>query len=462
MKSFLQTTLCLWGILGFCQFMTAQTTVTFDYTGAAQTWVVPAGVTSVEVVAKGAKGGDSNNSFYTNNAGGNGGTVTATLAVTPGTTLNIYVGQQGQAGSAAATFNGSTNFNGGGLVAGYIFDGTGDGGGGGATDIRIGGTALENRIIVAGGGGGGASGNLSSTGGAGGDIVAGDGSPNDNFGEYGGGYGGTSSAGGNGGTGNPASGSDGNAGTLGTGANNVGVFGGGGGGGYYGGGSGGDLGGQGGGGGGGSSYTDATYCTNVVHTQGDNAGHGVLTITYTAPILKVEWVDFTGKNTEGGNLLTWQTANEVNNKGFEVERRQSTDGSWETLGFVAAKGKSATYQFIDNQTSERFETSPTLVNYYRLRQIDNDGKETLSKVISITNKGNNKLKAYPSVTNHFLIIETNATEDIQVINLLGQQVINLPRSGKFETAPTLMDVSALPHGTYILKVGGEQVKFVKQ
>ncbi|MBL7816725.1 MAG: T9SS type A sorting domain-containing protein [Saprospiraceae bacterium] len=184
------------------------------------------------------------------------------------------------------------------------------------------------------------------------------------------------------------------------------------------------------------------------------------------PALSAELVDFIGKYTEGGNLLTWTTANEVNNKGFQVERL-TVNGEWSTLGFVAAKDKSATYQFIDNQTSVRFQTSPTL-NYYRLRQIDNDGTETLSKVISIQapfgGRGH-KLAVYPNPVSNTLTIETETTGDYQIINLLGQQV----KSGKapFVSKDSFgggwgLDVSALPQGSYFLKIGAEQVKFVKQ
>ena len=49
----------------------------------------------------------------------------------------------------------------------------------------------------------------------------------------------------------------------------------------------------------------------------------------TNHILPLELLDFTGKNTEEGNLLTWTTANEVNNKGFQVERRTG-DSQWAT------------------------------------------------------------------------------------------------------------------------------------
>ena len=168
-------------------------------------------------------------------------------------------------------------------------------------------------------------------------------------------------------------------------------------------------------------------------------------------VLPIELLDFTGKNTASGNLLTWTTANEVNNKGFQVERRQVTGDSWDILGFKTANNKSSTYGFTDN--------SPLNTSYYRLRQLDNDGKETLSKVISVANKSNNKLKVYPNPVSNTLTVERNAvpldTDDFQIYNLLGQQVLN----GK---AVQRINVSALPQGTYFLKVGVEQVKFIKQ
>ncbi len=154
------------------------------------------------------------------------------------------------------------------------------------------------------------------------------------------------------------------------------------------------------------------------------------------------------------NLLTWQTANEVNNKAFQVERSpQPPKGAfetWESIGFLNAKGKAATYDFTDN--------TPLSTSYYRLRQIDNDGKETLSKVVSVQNVpfgGKGGLKVYPSVTSHFLTVETSAKGNYQIINLLGQHIsqgVIIPQ----------VDVSLLPIGTYILKVGDEQATFVKQ
>ena len=184
----------------------------------------------------------------------------------------------------------------------------------------------------------------------------------------------------------------------------------------------------------------------------------IQSLTVCSSVLPIELQDFTATPSVKGNLLSWQTANETNNKGFEVERSpqppKGASEKWETLGFVAAKGKAAKYDFLDAAPPLGAEGA-----YYRLRQIDNDGKETLSKVVSVINKGTDKLKAYPSVTNHYLTIDTKSDSDFQVINLLGQVVMigQKPLSESWQ-----LDVSALPKGTYILKVGVEQTKFVKQ
>ena len=118
----------------------SQTTVNFNYTGSAQNWTVPPCVTSITVVARGAKGGGNN--------GGNGAIVTATLAVTPGQVLQINVGGMGTCG------NNSQGWNGGGTGRAANTSANGSCGGGGATDIRVTPYGLGNRMMVAAGGGG--------------------------------------------------------------------------------------------------------------------------------------------------------------------------------------------------------------------------------------------------------------------------------------------------------------------
>lgn len=277
-------------------------TVTYDTPGTYD-WVVPADVASATFGVYGARGGASGSSI-----GGAGGGVVATLALTPGETLQIKVG--GAGADAPVVVGGQ---NGGGLAGSETCVGSSascrGGGGGGASDVRRGGTALSDRVLV-GGAGGGAGGRSTDAcsgacaspreggnGGAGGGLVAG-------MGLWGGGSdavpagGGCSGGGGdqfeggargdngggalscNGPSGNVTSGASGLGGNGGDSAGGGGS-GGGGGGGYYGGGGGsGGFSNSGGGGGGGGSNFATPAATGVTMSQGSNIGEGLVTITY--------------------------------------------------------------------------------------------------------------------------------------------------------------------------------------
>jgi hypothetical protein len=118
------------------------------------TRTVPTGVSKVLVNATGAQGGGTPQS---GGSGGLGGWVQASLSVTAGQTLYVFVGGDTVVGA---------RYNGGG--AGGSFGG---GGGGGATDIRTISSDLKSRLIIAGGGGGGNSGYSSDKGGNGGTVT---------------------------------------------------------------------------------------------------------------------------------------------------------------------------------------------------------------------------------------------------------------------------------------------------
>lgn len=252
--------------LSFSQFFSQ--TAQFNFTGSVQTWTVPPCVTNINVVVAGAKGGGNN--------GGNGARITANLSVTPGQTLNIYVGGQG------SCVNNSGGWNGGGTgwasnPANVNYNSCG---GGGASDIRIGGTALGNRVIVAGGGGGKGGGSNVTAGG-----TAGCNNGNQGGNTFGaGGGGGTQVSGGAGGApwaGTPPGGSAGTLGNGGQGGFWQTASGGGGGGGYYGGGGGGNdgccTGANGGGGGGAGSSLVPVGGTCLA---ANNSGNGYVTITW--------------------------------------------------------------------------------------------------------------------------------------------------------------------------------------
>ena len=232
---------------------------TFDYTGAVQTYVVPPGVTTLQVDAVGASGGTSDNDAGSCIIGGWGGSASGVLTVTPGETLYIYVGGEGFHGNVGG-------WNGGGDACANVSTCAK---GGGASDIRQGGTDFADRVIVAGGGGGAEWSGCSGSAGDGGGLDGEGGAHPSPGGRNGGG--GTQIAGGAAGIG----GYSGFVGTFGEGGNSgshpAGHSGSGGGGWYGGGGSAED-----GHAGGGSSYIAGL--TDAVTTAGVNEGDGQITI----------------------------------------------------------------------------------------------------------------------------------------------------------------------------------------
>jgi hypothetical protein len=225
------------------------TTVNFSYTGSDQYWTAPAGVTSITVTLNGAGGGNSYGS-----SGGAGGLVSGTLAVMPGYTYTIIVGQGGGSGYYQ-TYGGG----GGSGVYGYGSQG------GGRSAIAYGGTDL----VTAGAGGGGA---YYTNGGAGGGTDGASGNGATGGGQYSGGYPSTSYGGFE---------FDGNYGGQYYGGNGGYYYGSGGGSGWYGGGGGGYYDQS---GGGGSSYVGSLTGT-VVNTQGAGAAsatNGSITIVFTS------------------------------------------------------------------------------------------------------------------------------------------------------------------------------------
>lgn len=279
-----------------CASTTSWAQTTFNFTGAVQNYIVPPGVTSIQIEAWGGQGQALTIEDFVGSTGGLGGYAVGELAVTPGQSLDIYVGGAGNDGVAG--------FNGGGL-GGFGTPSTNSGGfagsGGGASDARVGAGALADRIIVAGGGGGGGRDYVNGTclpcgeggnGGDGGGLIGIDGSDPDGgsnaLGSFvnpgAGGEGGTQAAGGLGGDG--VSGIDGNPGALGIGG--IGIDGlqsvasGGGGGGYYGGGAGagadGGSGPGGGGGAGGSSYIGGVTAGSTIASENTGDGRVVITV----------------------------------------------------------------------------------------------------------------------------------------------------------------------------------------
>ncbi len=120
------------------------------------------------------------------------------------------------------------------------------------------------------------------------------------------------------------------------------------------------------------------------HNDGILTGSSGGTLPTWAPIavtLPVELISFTATTGEKAVTLRWNTASEVNNFGFDVEKccKFSTGGEqWQKIGFVEGHGSTnapQAYSFVDNNTAG---------DAYRLKQIDRDGKFEYSNVVKVS------------------------------------------------------------------------------
>jgi Secretion system C-terminal sorting domain len=171
-------------------------------------------------------------------------------------------------------------------------------------------------------------------------------------------------------------------------------------------------------------------------------------VSSASAVLSVELTHFTAKAQATNNFLSWSTATERNNASFNIQR-SANGADFTTIGAVKGNGTKSTisdYVFTDNVPLNG-------INYYRLQQLDVDGKATLSKNVAVVN-GSNKtglLKLYPSVSDAVLTVETitEGAATMTVTDLTGRVVLTKTINATGFAATTL-DISNLSNGLYLL------------
>ncbi len=176
---------------------------------------------------------------------------------------------------------------------------------------------------------------------------------------------------------------------------------------------------------------------------------GIFTLANTtggSNALPVELINFNAERCKSGSCLSWATAAEINNDYFEVQR--SIDGiNFDKIGQVQGNGNST----IEQNYSYTDIYSPVQNVYYRLKQVDYDGKYVFSdlRIISGELIG---LKLFPTISNGenvFLDLKENGREDVKIklINKFGQSFSTQPsqnESGEIKIQGT----ESLSEGAY--------------
>ena len=170
-------------------------------------------------------------------------------------------------------------------------------------------------------------------------------------------------------------------------------------------------------------------------------------------LLPVELSEFEAQLMDNGSVqLEWQTQSETNNRGFDIEH--GTNGlHWSKIGFVAGRGHSLT----NNQYTFRHANPAQGTNYYRLRQIDFNGKSEYSNLVRVEIETDNRgfhLYPNPITDNVILSLDSDFTGEATFLlfdgtgKLVKEQMLSLD-GNPFQTSIGLME---LPAGLYLAQV----------
>lgn len=174
-------------------------------------------------------------------------------------------------------------------------------------------------------------------------------------------------------------------------------------------------------------------------------------IYYWKTTLPVSLLDF--RAVKNGNTvnLNWKTATESNNKGFAVERSANAT-NWTEISFVNGVGNSVatnSYNAVDNSPVKG-------INYYRLKQVDNDGKQTYSPIVSLKFDDVKGLSFafYPNPVKNKLTVMVDkietATANLNVMSVDGKLIKSVMLNTQNSNSSFLVDVTSLTKGMYYL------------
>jgi hypothetical protein len=216
-----------------------------------------------------------------------------------------------------------------------------------------------------------------------------------------------------------------------------------------------------------------TYYFRVYGFYGNLSSRGTFTLSRTASVTPINLLSFKGEHQTKSNVLIWATASEQNNNGFELQ--YSSDGvHFDKLSFISSKainGNSSsklTYQFNDARALSGNA-------YYRLKQIDVDGKFSYSNIVLLKGARANALSLsnlHPNPARNILNITIDApannTVSIEIRDMTGKLLRHQQTTVLSGENSLPVDVAGLASGSYFIKAissTGDQTsvrKFVKE
>jgi photosystem II stability/assembly factor-like uncharacterized protein len=193
---------------------------------------------------------------------------------------------------------------------------------------------------------------------------------------------------------------------------------------------------------------------------------GLIMTYYDSTYIPVELISFYGAIINNKVILNWQTASEINNKGFEIELISPGQDYWIKIGFVQGNGTTSethSYYFKD-------ENLQSGNHFYRLKQIDYDGSFEYSNIIDVFINSPSMFSLsqnYPNPFNNSTIISYQISADnyvtLIVYDVLGNQVTTLISENKKAGYYTInFSASDLSSGIYFYKLTAGEFNSTKK
>lgn len=175
----------------------------------------------------------------------------------------------------------------------------------------------------------------------------------------------------------------------------------------------------------------------------------------TGTSLPVSLAKFQAIRISGNKIsLTWQTLQEINNRKFEVQRSLDGWDSWQTIGTVLsqAEANGGNSDNVLNYSFDDTNAGKTSVSY-RLRQVNIDGKATLSPVRKVSEVGNFHVSVFPNPAQGMVKVtfDNNDSYDVSLLDTNGKTIQNWVKVKKSIEVNTF----GLSGGIYLLKVSSD-------
>jgi pectate lyase len=191
-----------------------------------------------------------------------------------------------------------------------------------------------------------------------------------------------------------------------------------------------------------------------------NAGADKMNWGVNCATIPLGLIDFSVKKVNNEAVLTWKTVNEQDVSHFDVER--SNDGkTFYSIGKVKPNNTLAqsTYNLTDKGPL-------SIIQYFRLKMVDLDGKTTFSKILSLSNtdKTVNKLTIYPTTASDVLTVETtlNAAATLKIVDVLGRVLIQKQIEASGAILTNAITINGLPNGVYSLIVENKEARLIEK